>query len=92
MENARNVGDIDPDCESQLLADGYAGFSSSESAPQKTGSENADSTPRRRLSDIRPSISEKTNALLNKEREPKTADINLEMSKRKAISVGEGAS
>jgi hypothetical protein len=92
MEDARNVGDFDSDYESQLLADGYAGFSSSEAAPQKTGSENADSTPKRRLADIRTSASEKMNAVLNKEHEPKTADVNLEMSKRKVVNVDGWAS
>lgn len=92
VQDTQSAGDFDSDYESQLLADGYAGFSSSEATPQKTGGENVDSTPKRRLGDIRPSVSEKANELLNTGGEPKTTDINLEMSKRKAISVGEGAS
>ncbi len=88
MEHRQDTGDFDPDYESQLLADGYAGFSSSEAAPQKTGSENADSTPKRRLGDIRPSVSEKANALLNQNPLPEGTDINLEMPKRKAVAIG----
>ncbi len=92
MEHRQDAGDFDPDYESQLLADGYAGFSSSEAAPNKTGDEGSDSTPKRRLGDIRPSVSEKANALLNKEHEPKTADVNIEISKRKAVNVDGEAS
>lgn len=88
MKDARNVGDFDPDYESQMLADGYAGFYSSDPSLKETGAEKSNPTPKRRLSDIQPSVSKKTCALLNTDPEPRKTDINLEISKRKVIDIG----